>query len=164
MNKTLTTIALAALAALAISSKPAAAEAPSAAPMAKLAYLIGTWDCNWKAGPSSGTNVSTFTPVLDGAWLRETEAVERGGKTVVQTMHFTGYDPSSNHWIHGGPNADGTYEVAESDDLATWKNVLPVAGGTGRFVRTSDTEYVLSEDFQQDGKTMTYVDDCKKRT
>jgi hypothetical protein len=30
-------------------------------------------------------------------------------------------------------------------------------------VRPSDTEYIISEDFQQDGKTLTYANDCKKR-
>jgi hypothetical protein len=163
MNKTLATITLTALSAAALSSARAVAAPPNASQMTKIAYMIGTWDCKWKAGPSTGTLVATFTPVMDGAWLQETEAVENGGKTVVQTMHYTGYDPSSNHWIHAGPNADGTYEVAQSDDLATWKNLLPAGAGEGKLSRPSDTEYIISEDFQQDGKTLTYVNDCKKR-
>jgi hypothetical protein len=163
VNKTLAPIALAALSALALTSSPAIAAPPNSAQMAKLANWIGTWDCKWKAGASSGVLVATFAPVMDGAWLEETEAVESGGKTVVQTMHFTGYDPSSKHWIHAGPNADGTYEVAQSDDLAVWKNLLPVGAGEGKLVRPSDTEYIISEDFQQDGKTETYVNDCTKR-
>jgi hypothetical protein len=162
-KKTIATLALAALSALALSSTRAVAAPPNAAQMAKVAYWVGTWDCNWKAGQASGALVATFTPVMDGAWLEETEAVERGGKTVVQTMHFTGYDPSSGHWIHAGPNSDGTYEVAQSDDLATWKNLLPAGTGEGKLVRPSDTEYIISEDFQQGGKTETYVNDCKKR-
>jgi len=163
MNKTLATIALAALSAAALSSARADAAPSNASQMTKIAYMIGTWDCNWKAGTSSGTLTATFAPVMNGAWLQETEAVKRDGKTVVQTMHYTGYDPSSKHWIHAGPNSDGTYEVAQSDDLATWNNLLPVAAGQGKLVRPSESEYIISEDFQQDGKTLTYVNDCKKR-
>ena len=164
MNKALAPIALAALSVLTFTATPALAAPPNSAQMAKLANWIGTWDCNWTAGASSGALVATFTPVMDGAWLEETEAVESGGKTVVQTMHFTGYDPSSKHWIHAGPNSDGTYEVAQSDDLAVWKNLFPVGAGEGKLVRPSDTEYIISEDYQQGGKTETYVNDCKKRT
>jgi len=164
MNKTLATIALAAVSALALSSTRAVAAPPNAPQMAKIAFMIGTWDCKWTAGPSTGTLVATFTPVMNGAWLQETEAAESGGKTVVQTMHYTGYDPSSNHWIHAGPNADGTYEVAQSDDLATWKTLFPAGAGVGKLVRPSDTEYIISEDFQQNGKTLTYSNDCKKRS
>jgi hypothetical protein len=163
MNKTLATAALAALSALALSSAPAVAAPPNASQMATIAGMIGTWDCAWTAGPSSGTLIATFTPVMEGAWLQETEAVEKDGKTIIQTMHYTGYDPSAKRWIHAGPNNDGTYEVAQSDDFATWKNVLPVAAGGGKLARPSDTEYILSEDFKQDGKTETYVNDCKKR-
>jgi hypothetical protein len=148
---------------VALSSTRALAAPPNAAQMTRIANMVGTWDCKWKAGPSSGSLIATFTPVMNGAWLEETEAVESGGKTVVQTMHFTGYDPSTKHWIHGGPNADGTYEVAQSDDLATWKNLFPIDAGGGRLARPSDTEYVLSEDFKQNGKTLTYVNDCNKR-
>src|SRR5579862_551380 len=69
MNKTLATITLAALSAAALSSGPAVAAPPNASQMTKIAYMIGTWDCKWKAGLSSGTLVATFTPVMDGAWL-----------------------------------------------------------------------------------------------
>jgi hypothetical protein len=164
MNKTLAAIALAAVSALALSSTRAVAAPPNAPQMAKIAYMIGTWDCKWTAGTSSGTLVATFTPVMNGAWLQETEAVESGGKVAVQTTHFTGYDPSTNHWMHLGPNADGTFEVAQSEDLATWKTLLPAGASDGKLVRPSDTEYVISEDFQQDGKTLTYANDCKKRS
>ncbi|MGR4064122.1 MAG: hypothetical protein ACLQPV_01580 [Vulcanimicrobiaceae bacterium] len=164
MKHTILTLILAAGAGLAFAPAPAAAAPPNAAEMSKLAFFAGTWDCRWSAGAQSGALVATFTPVMDGAWLEETEAVTMGDRSIVQTMHFTGFDPATKHWIHGGPNADGTYEVAQSDDLATWTNLFPSGGGVGKLVRPSESEYVLSEAFQQDGKALTYVDDCKKRS
>ncbi|HTA37625.1 MAG TPA: hypothetical protein VK760_01045 [Candidatus Acidoferrales bacterium] len=163
MNKTFAAIALAAVSALALSSTRAVAAPPNAPQMQKIAYMIGKWDCKWTAGPSSGTLVATFTPVMNGAWLQETEAVESGGKALVQTTHFTGYDPATKHWMHLGPNSDGTYEVAQSEDLSVWKTLLPAGASDGKLERPSDTEYIISEQFQQDGKTLTYANDCKKR-
>lgn len=164
MKQTMLTLILVAGSALAFAPAPAAAAPPNAAEMSKLAFFLGTWDCNWTAGGQSGAIVATFTPIMDGAWVEETEAVVAGDRTTIQTMHFTGYDPATKHWLHGGPNSDGTYEVAQSDDLATWKNLFPGDGGVGKLVRPSESEYVLSEDFVQGGKTLTYVDDCKKRS
>ena len=161
-----TKIAALLLSALPVLMSPAAATAaaPNAGEMEKLNFMVGTWDCRWTAGNDAGAIVATFTPVMGGAWIEETEAVEVNGKSYVQTMHFTGYDPKLKLYVHAGPNADGTYEVAQSADLTTWNNVLPKREGSGTLDRLSDSEYVLSEDFQSGGKTLTYRNDCKKRS
>ena len=142
----------------------AQAAPPNAAEMAKISYLLGTWDCSWSAGPAKGVLVSTFSNVMDGAWIQETEAVEKDGAQVVTTMHYTGFDTAGKRWLHAGPNADGTYEVAQSSDTLIWHDVMPNDGGTATLKRITGTEYVLSEPFMQDGKALTYRNDCKKRS
>jgi hypothetical protein len=165
MKKLLTSASLlVALSATLLTSPAFAAASPPNAPeMKKLDYIIGTWNCTWTAGTDSGAVISTFTSVMNGAWLQETEAVQMGsGEPQVTTMHFTGYDPRERTWMHLGPNADGTYEVARSADLNVWHNVLPVAGGDAAFQRISDREFSLSEPFQSNGQTLTYLETCKK--
>jgi hypothetical protein len=166
MKKLLTLgISLGALAAtLTVQPSPSfAAGAPNAQEMKSLDYLIGTWSCSWTAGPDSGAVTSVFAPVMNGAWLQETETVQSPTRgPVVTTVHFTGFDPQKKRWVHLGPDADGSYAVAQSSDGETWHNLLPVAGSDATFRKMSDSAFALSEDFARDGKTLTYVETCKK--
>lgn len=110
----------------AISLSPLPSLAGPAAPnnvhMAPLQYLIGTWNCTWQSGGKSGTLDQVFTPALDGAWLEEKEIVTIGGRQTVTSLHYTGYDPRLKKYVHVGPDADGSYEIAESADGNEWSN------------------------------------------
>lgn len=140
-----------------------AAPAPNAEQMRPLDYLIGTWNCSWSAGGQSGTNISTFTSVMNGSWLQETEAVRtKTGKLFVTTMHFTGYDPVEKRWMHVGPNADGTYEVAYTTDFKTFHTLLPADQKDASFTKTSDMEFSLREPFSQGGQDLVYANTCRK--
>lgn len=160
------TLALVALAALLAVAPVAATAAPvprNAEQMRALDYLIGTWNCSFSAGGQSGTNVSTFTSVMNGAWLQETEAVRtRSGGLFVTTMHYTGYDPDEKRYLHVGPNADGTYEVAYTTDFATFHTLLPAGQEDATFTKVSDSEFSLREPFTQNGQHLVYLNTCKK--
>lgn len=164
MKNTYRTFTILAALAASLGAAPAQAAPPNAGQMATLSYLLGTWDCTWTAGPASGSLVATFSNVMDGAWIEETEAVQKSGAEVVMTMHFTGYDTAGKRWLHAGPNADGSYEVAQSDDFVTWHSVIPSGGEPATIDKRSNTEYILNEPFTQDGKALTYRNDCKKRS
>jgi len=166
MKKNILALPLVAFAALLAVAPVAASAAPAprnAEQMRALDYLIGTWNCSFSAGGQSGTNVSTFTSVMNGAWLQETESVRtKSGGLYVTTMHFTGYDPDEKRYMHVGPNADGTYEVAYTTDFATFHTVLPAGQEDATFTKVSNTEFSLREPFMQNGKRFVYLNTCEK--
>lgn len=110
---------------------------PNQEEMAPLQYLIGTWNCTWQAGTSTGSEQQVFTRAFDGAWLEEKEIAN--GQ--VSTIHYTGYDPAKKMYVHIGPDADGTYELAQSPDAVNWQST------DGAFVhhKVSDTKTVLTQ-------------------
>jgi hypothetical protein len=137
-------------------ASPAATPA-NAAQMAPLAYLLGTWHCTWTAGKDSGSEDQVFETALDGAWLQEKEVVtDRNGKPVVQSIHYTGFDPATKMFMHLGPDADGTYEVASSADANLWKS------SDGSFVHTkvSNTQRTMVE--ADNGAPTPVTMSCKK--
>ncbi len=141
----------------------AAVPPPNAAEMTKLQYLVGAWDCTWKAGDASGAVHLSFESVMNGAWLRETESGKsRSGEDVVRSMHYTGYDPVQKKWMHLGPNGDGTFAVAQSADAARWQTMLPTADESLTFEKVSSTAFTETSIFQSDGKTVTFLQSCRK--
>ena len=125
----------------AIGASLIAASPPNAKQMAQLNYLVGTWHCQWSDGKNSGKEDQVFSLALDGAWLEEKEIVTVNGQPKVTTDHFTGYDPQKHKYMHLGPDATGSYEIAESLDTNVWTST------DGKFLHTkvSDTERTMSE-------------------
>ena len=109
------------------------AAVPNEQQMAALNPFIGTWHCTVEAGGKTGTLDQIFTPVFDGAWLETREIVTIGGKPKTISLHYTGYDKRTKQYVHFGPDFDGSYEMAHSDDAATWTN------DEGRFVFHSES-------------------------
>jgi hypothetical protein len=109
--------------------------------MAPLQYLIGTWNCDWQSGGKSGSEQQVFEPAFDGTWLEEKEVVSVEGRAFVRSIHYTGYDPATKTFVHVGPDADGTFELAQSPDTVNWHS------GDGSFVhrKVSDTQRTMSE-------------------
>jgi hypothetical protein len=139
----------------------AATVPPNAQQMAPLQYLLGTWHCTWTAGEKTGAEDQIFESALYGAWLQEKEVVvDAAGQPVVQSIHYTGYDPQNRSYMHVGPDASGAYEVARSADMNVWHE----ADGSGAFVHTkiSDTERKMTESYQAGGKSVAIVMSCKK--
>ena len=156
---------LAIAAAIACSSLPlvsTAAEPPNAAQMAPLQYLLGTWHCTWTDGTNSGAEDQVFETALDGAWLQEKEVVTNAaGAQMVQSVHYTGYDPHTKSYMHVGPDADGGYEIARSADGDVWHDM---SNPNSSFVhrKLSDTARSMAESYTAGGKSVTLKMSCKK--
>lgn len=112
--------------------------------MAHLQYLVGTWHCDWQSGNNHGSEDQIFQPALDGAWLEEKEVVNMNGRQTVASIHYTGYDPRSKAYIHLGPDANGSYEVAHSPDSEVWDSV----GGSFVHHKISDTKRKMTETYR----------------
>lgn len=134
------------------------AAAPNDSQMAPLQYLIGTWNCTWQAGTSTGTLDQVFAPALDGAWLEEKEIASTGGRQTVTSIHYTGYDPQTKEYVHVGPDADGTYEVAHSRDGDVWTN----ADGTFVHHRVNNDERTMTDTIRAGNNVMHLSMVCKR--
>jgi hypothetical protein len=155
---------LIAAAAAAMVAAPLAAQAatpPNAAQMAPLQYPLGTWHCTWTDGTNTGAEDQVFEAALDGAWLQEKEVVTgAGGQPLVQSVHYTGYDPKLKSFVHVGPDADGTYEIALSPDGNLWHD----GSSSGSFVheKLSDTLRSMTDSFRSGGRTVSLKMSCRK--
>lgn len=129
---------------------------PNEKEMAPLQYLVGTWHCNWQSASNAGTEDQVFQPALDGAWLEEKELVVRNGRQTVASIHYTGYDPRSKAYMHIGPDANGSYEVAHSADSEVWHS------GDGSFVhhKVSDSQRQMTETYHTGNATVRLSMTC----
>lgn len=126
--------------------------------MASLGYLVGSWHCDWKSQNDSGREEQVFQPALDGAWLEEKELVTVNGRQTVASIHYTGYDPKSKSYMHMGPDANGSYEVAHSPDAVFWR----AADGTFIHHKVSDTQREMTETDRIGNKTVKLSMTCIK--
>lgn len=136
----------------------AAQSAPNAKQMAPLQYLVGTWHCDWKSQNRAGSEDQVFQPALDGAWLEEKELVNVNGLQTVASIHYTGYDPRSKSYMHMGPDANGSYEVAHSPDAEVWQS----ADGSFVHHKVSDTQRTMTETYQSGNGTTSLSMTCVK--
>jgi len=135
----------------------AAALPVPATPLAGMHYLVGTWNCTYRAGAARLAYAATYAYDRDGHTLRQIATwaggsdeellaydAKRGWTVVVvddQTatvMRGTGSDP--NHFAY--------------------RSVYPDASIAVTFDRISATEYALHGTVRSGGKTITSVDTC----
>jgi hypothetical protein len=136
----------------------AAALPTPAAPLAGLHYLVGTWNCTYRAGAVRMAYDATYAYDRDGHTLRQIDSwaggggeellaygAQRGWTTVVlddqgtaTILRATGSDP--NHIVY--------------------RSVYPDASIAETFARISATEYTLHATVRSGGKTITSVDTC----
>ena len=160
LKRVIATISAAAVIFLSVPALSQAA-ARNARQMAPLQYLIGTWHCSWVSGSNTGSEDQVFETALGGAWLAEKEIVlDRAGKPVVATIHYTGYDPKTGNYMHVGPDADGTFELAQSADAHMWSN--PIEKTAFVHTKISDTKRTMVEKDRINGKPVTFAMTCTK--
>jgi len=136
----------------------AAQSAPNEKQMASLQYLVGTWHCDWKSEKKTGSEDQVFEPALNGAWLEEKELVTVNGTQTVASIHYTGYDPRTNVYMHMGPDANGSYEVAHSQDAQLWQS----ADGSFVHHKVSNTQRTMTETYKSGNKTVQLSMTCSK--
>jgi hypothetical protein len=138
---------------------PAATLAPNAKEMAPLHYLIGTWHCSGAGIPAED---QVFEEALGGAWLQEKEVVTGSdGQPKTVSIHYTGYDPATAHFMHVGPDVDGSYELASSVDGDVWHDSND-ASSTFTHTKVSDTARTMRLNFMDKGKPASLLMTCKK--
>jgi hypothetical protein len=159
-------IVISAVSAILLNVTPFASAAtlpPNAKQMAALHYLIGTWHCTWPSNGKVGSEEQIFEEALGGAWLQEKEVVTGAdGRPATMSIHYTGYDPAKGRYMHVGPDADGSYELASSADMNAWEDA---SDATSTFVHTkvSDTQRTMKLSYQDAGKPMSLLMACTKQ-
>ena len=93
-----------------------------------------------------------------GASQRILEIVDVDGRQTVTSLHYTGYDPRLKKYVHVGPDADGSYEIAQSADGDKWSN----ADGTFVHHKISDNQRTMTDNARVDGKIIQSSMTCMR--
>ncbi len=110
----------------------AAALPATASPLAGLQYLIGTWNCTYRAGAVRFAYQATYAYDRDAHTLREVASWPGGGDE-----ELLAYDVQHHGWT----------AVVLDQEAAT-------------ILRVSGTEYALHATVRSGGKTIHSVDTC----
>ena len=133
------------------------AAAASASPLAELHYLVGTWNCTYRAGSVRFPYTATYTFESDGT-LREVASWTGGGDE-----ELLAYDPK-RAWtavvFDGQGNATVMRARGSDPTHIAYRSVYPDASIAVAFERVSATEYTLHGSVLSGGKTTTSVDTC----
>lgn len=138
---------------------PAVALPAAAAPLAGMHYLVGTWNCTYRAGTASLAYVATYAYDHDGRTLRQTASWAGGGDEELLANDAKGggltgvvLDDQGNATIMRGTGSDPNH--------IAYHSVYPDASIVETFDRISSTEYKLHATVHAGGKTITSVDTC----
>ncbi len=137
----------------------AAALPATAAPLAGLHYLAGTWNCTYRAGAARLAYNATYVYDRDGRTLRQI-ATWTGGSD----EELLAYDAQRRGWTAVVLDNHGTATVMRASgsdpNHIAYRSVYPNAGIAETFDRISATEYELHATVHSGGKTITSVDTC----
>ncbi|PZR58313.1 MAG: hypothetical protein DLM50_04165 [Candidatus Meridianibacter frigidus] len=137
----------------------AAALPATAAPLAGLHYLTGTWNCTYRAGAIRMAYHATYAYDRDGHTLRQVASWAGGGDE-----ELLAYDAQRSGWTAIVLDDHGTATImraAGSDpNHIAYRSVYPDASIAETFDRISATEYRLHATVRSGGKTITNVDTC----
>src|SRR5271165_1359326 len=137
----------------------AAALSATAAPLAGLHYLVGTWDCTYRAGAVRFAYHATYAYDVDGHTLREIASWAGGGDE-----ELTAYDPQRGGWTAVVLDDHGTATIMRATGSdpkhIAYRSVYPDPSIAVTFDRVSAKEYTLHATVRSGGKTITSVDTC----
>jgi hypothetical protein len=130
-----------------------------ATPLARLHYLVGTWNCTYRAGAVRFAYDAAYAYERDGHALRQI-ASWRGG----DDEELLAYNAQRSGWTAVVLDDQGTATImraAGSDpNHIAYRSVYPDASIAVTFDRISATEYTLHGTVRSGGKTITSVDTC----
>ena len=137
-----------------------AAVLPAAAtPLAGLQYLVGTWNCTYRAGAVRFAYDATYAYDHDGHVLRQIASWKGGGDE-----ELLAYDAQHASWgavVFDGQGTSTVMRATGSDpNHIAYHSVYPDASIAVTFDRVSSTEYTLHGTVRMGGKTITSVDTC----
>jgi hypothetical protein len=137
----------------------AAASPAKAAPLAGLHYLVGSWNCTYRAGAVRLAYDATYAYDRDGHTLRQIASWAGGGDE-----ELLAYDAQRDRWTAVVLDDQGTATImrasASDTNHIAYRSVYPDAGIAVTFDRISATEYTLHGTVRMGGKTITSVDTC----
>jgi hypothetical protein len=137
----------------------AAALPKTAAPLAGLHYLVGTWNCTYRAGAVRLAYDATYAYDLDGHTLRQIASWAGGGDE-----ELLAYGAQRRGWTAVVLDGQGTATVMRATgrdpNHIAYRSVYPDASIAERFDRISATQYRLHATVRSGGKTITSVDTC----
>lgn len=137
----------------------AAALPATATPLAGLNYLVGTWNCTYRAGAVRFPYGATYNYDLDGHILREVATWAGGGDE-----ELLAYDTKRRDWTAVVLDDQGTATVMRATggdpDHIAYRSIYPDASLAVTFDRVSATKYTLHGTVRLGGKTIISVDTC----
>jgi hypothetical protein len=136
----------------------AAALPATAAPLAGLHYLVGTWNCTYRAGAARLAYNATYVYDREGHTVRQIDSWAGGGDE-----ELLAYD-AQRGWTAVVFDDQGTATIMRATGTdpnhIAYRSVYPDAGIAVTFDRVSATEYTLHGTVRSGGKTITSVDTC----
>ena len=136
----------------------AAALPGTAAPLAGLHYLVGTWNCTYRAGAVRFAYDATYAYDRGGHTLRQVASWAGGGDE-----ELLGYD-AKRGWTAVVFDDQGTATVMRATgsdpNHIAYRSVYPDASIAVTFDRISAAEYRLHGTVRSGGKTISSVDTC----
>jgi hypothetical protein len=140
----------------------AAASPAKAPPLAGLHYLVGTWNCTYRAGTVRFAYDATYAYDLDGHTLRQIASWKGGGDE-----ELLAFDAHRRRWTAVVLDDQGTATIMRATgsdpNHIDYRSVYPDASIAVTFDRISATEYTLHGTVRSGGKTITSVDTCLRR-
>ena len=141
-----------------------AAVAPAAAtPLAGLHFLVGSWNCTYRAGAVRFAYHATYAYDLEDRTLRQVTSSTGYGDEELLT-----YDAQRRGWtavvLDDQGNATIMRAAGSDPDHIAYRSVYPDASIAEVFDRVSASEYTLHATVRSGGKTTTSVDTCLRDT
>jgi hypothetical protein len=133
------------------------------APLAGLHYLVGTWNCTYRAGAARFAYDATYAYDHDGHTLRQIASWAGGGDE-----ELLAYDARRGGWTAVVLDIQGTATIMRATgsdpNHIAYRSVYPDASIAVTFDRISAREYTLHATVRSGGKTTTSVDTCLRGT
>ena len=136
----------------------AAALPATATPLARLNYLVGTWNCTYRAGAVRMAYDDTYVYDRDGHALRQIASWAGGGDE-----ELLAYDAKRGGWtavVLDQGTATILRATGSDPNHIAYRSVYPDASIAEMFDRISATEYRLHATVRSGGKTITSIDTC----
>ncbi|MGC2129486.1 MAG: hypothetical protein WA629_05235 [Candidatus Aquilonibacter sp.] len=125
-------------------------------------YLVGTWNCTYRAGAVHLAYTATYAYDRNGHTLRESASWKGGGDE-----ELLGYDAQHRDWTAVVFEDQGTTTIlratGSNPNKIAYRSIYPDKGLAVMFDRVSSTKYTLHATMRSGGKTITSVDTCMRR-
>ena len=122
-------------------------------------YLVGTWNCTYRAGAVRFAYNATYAYDRNDQTLRQVASWKGGGDE-----ELLAYDPKRGGWTAVVLDGQGTATVMRATgrdpNHIAHHSIYPDASIAVTFDRVSAAEYTLHGTVRAGGKTITSVDTC----